>query len=201
MPRHPTTEGFLEDFTAYLQTLAGGKKTEALAREAAVDVAKFLYLANPQQVEPGRLLQRSSLTQFVATLEEMGVGSSGIRTKLVRLRLAIQYYVLTCEGGEDEERVTRRAELAVQLLQNVRGCVAVEKGKEYRKRLDSFCPPSLEGVGDFLTCSWLSAKISLLSGRLRSGGEATASELEEAGLIIVGRVMYRYMYVVTLGGF
>ena len=198
MQRHRIDGGFLADLAQHLTTMAGGRRTETVAREIAVDVSKYLYFAHREEVAPHHLLTRSKLTSFVSTLEAMGVGSSGIRTKLVRLRLAIKYYVLTREGEEDEELVNRRSEHAIQLLESVRGCVAVERAREDRQRLESFVPPSLAGVNDFLTSSRLSTRVALLTSRLQSGQQATIAELEEVQLIILGRMMYRY--VSHLGG-
>lgn len=191
MPRHSITEGFLAEFVAHLQTLAGGKKTPTVAQEIATDVAKFLFFANPEAAEPDNLLKRVLLTRFITTLEEKGIGSSGIRTKLVRLRLAIQFFMITQEGEAEEDFIIRRAEQATNFLETVRGCVALERAREDRQRLDEFRPPSLDGVNEFLSSSWLSTKVALLGGRLQSGGQATTAELEEAQLIVMGRLMYR----------
>ena len=193
MPRHSLEEGFLAAFVAHLQTLAGGKKSGTVATEIGIDVAKYLYFANPELSDPENLLTRNRLTGFVTTLEQMGVGSSGIRTKMTRLRQAMQFFELTCEGREDEAAVSRRAEHAKQLLEGLRGCVAQERAREERQRLNLFQPPPLDDVGSFLSSSRLSAQITLLGGRLQARGHATTAELEEAQLIIAGRVMYRYV--------
>ena len=193
MPRHSIAEGFLAEFVTHLQSLAGGKKTEALACEIAVDVAKYLYFANAEAVQPASLVRRALLTQFVSTLEGMGIGTSGIRTKLVRLRLAIQFYALTREGEEDEDLVGRKVEQTKQLLETMRGCVAIERAREECSRLEDFQPPSLDGVAEFLSSTQLSVKIAVLNSRMHSGGQVSDGELEEAQLILVGRVMYRYV--------
>ena len=198
MQRHPIDSGFLADLVQHLTTMAGGRRTETVAREIAIDVSKYLYFAHREEVAPHHLIMRSKLTSFVSTLEAMGIRTLGIRTKLVYLRLAIQYYVLTREGEEDEELVNQRSQHAIQLLESVRGCVAVERAREDRQRLESFVPPSLVGVHDFLTSSRLSTRVALLTSRLQSGQQAATAEMEEVQLILAGRVMYRY--VSRLGG-
>ncbi len=130
--KFPITEGKVDDFRQWLQTIDGRLKSQTRADAIAVDVAKLIKFANREQVEWDLLLDRREVGRFCKELEG-AIGGSGRVQKLESLSDALRYYhaeVVTT--GVPDQRVS----LMQDVLRDWRHSYRKIKRKEDVTRLE-----------------------------------------------------------------
>ena len=98
--RFPLSEPFLSGFTEYLSSRIGGKKKPKAAEEICTDISKYLWFAKSDVLDDSLLFSRAKIRQYVSSLEEGGIGPSGLLTKLRRISMAIKFTELSVESTE-----------------------------------------------------------------------------------------------------
>ena len=200
--RYPMDEPFLVMLSQYLQSRCGGKRDTAQAKEVVVDVSKFLFFANPKQCDPQCLLSRSLLRKFIGAVEEGGIGSSGILTKLRRLTMAIQCLLMSCEDLSTEMDVMEKSTSALAVLEQISKGLRREKGQNQERSLERFsrAVPDLSEITKFLSDPHADRAFKETVTMVVEDGDfrLPLQRLRQAMLIVASRIMLRYVYTVRL---
>ena len=91
--KHSLDDPFLVRLFEYLQSRIGRKKDHIQSKEIVVDIA---YFADPNCCNPDLVFSRRLIRNFVDSIENGGIGSSGVLKKLTRIAMAIKF--LQCES-------------------------------------------------------------------------------------------------------
>ena len=88
----------------FLQSVEGGSKNAKAAEQEAVDLAKFLHLADKSCCDITNVTRMANVVRYLNKLRESKVGPSGQITKLNTLCNALKMFMLTVpeDGGNEK---------------------------------------------------------------------------------------------------
>ena len=91
LPCLPLDHPDLIEFSSYLTSIAGGRKSVAQARQFCVDLGKFLMATSPESPSINDVLTYSNICNYMDKLSSLSVGPSGQAAKLNVLKKAVKY--------------------------------------------------------------------------------------------------------------
>ena len=132
-PKHGNTRHFksytldtpeVKKFADNLCSFNGRSKPAHLAKQIAVDIAKFIAFSDETKFSWLNITNESKIRGHVEKLEEAGVGPDGILTKLERLQLGMKYALMEIENVRKHKE---EAELASSRIDMWKGTFKVKK--------------------------------------------------------------------------
>ena len=93
------SDPFLSNFSAYLRSRPGGKRSETVIASLCKDVAKYLYFLDKERVRPELLLMKRPLVDYLKVVEEeYGIGYSSMLHKMEK-KMTCTKMTCTCHQG------------------------------------------------------------------------------------------------------
>jgi hypothetical protein len=189
------SDPFLSNFSAYLRSRPGGKRSEKVIRSLSKDVAKYLYFLDKERVRPELLLMKRPLIDYLKVLEEeYGIRYGGVLHKMDAITTALRFMSFSTLDEEGEEERDLKIERMVRFINSQRKRYKEEKTRSERKRLEELAanPPNLNGVADFLTDTSLTATYFKTSKKIMDTPlEMTRAKYFRCLAIVAGRILYR----------
>ncbi len=115
MSRWDTTHPTFQELVTFLRSAEGKSRKLAEAEAIAIDVSKFLAFCNQKNLRWDYLWNIRKVRQFLAELEEMGIGVDGQLTKIDRLCTALKFYRLEIIDEDDADLDNRVARAVLRL--------------------------------------------------------------------------------------
>ena len=180
-----------EGFLTFLLSRQGGKKSEKNARGIVANVAKFHHYSSPESLNTEISLRAKAVRAFVAHLESMGLGPSGLTQKILDIEAHIKYLMCESEGSPEEGDVNVKGEATLKKLALLRRGFRGEKNRREREALEDFASdlPSLGPIKTF----WESPEVTqAFLSSLESLRRTPAKEAyNRAAMILAGRLLFR----------
>ena len=197
--KHSLDDPFLVRLFEYLQSRIGGKKDHFQSKEIVVDIAKYLYFADPNCCNPDLVFSRRLIRNFVDSIENGGIGSSGVLKKLTHIAMAIKFLQCESEDLDREVEVHQKSVLALQTIERFSKGLRRDKSRAQQCNLESFTRnlPDISEVKKFLNNPQADHSFRETVEVTKRDGIIQIPRWREAMIIAAGRILLRYVYTIS----
>ena len=188
---YPPTEPCLLEFASYLGSRIGGKKSARQVGEIVADVGKYLWFADEVNCDINNCLKSKTIRKYADYIEaKLKIGPSGIISKLMRIKMALEMVELESEDSPEESTVVALSRKAKETISRLCAPLRKEKYRKQASKLEEFSSevPDLGEVRDFLEDEKWTRFIEKVAYSVTT---ATVDEMKKAMVVVAGRLMLR----------